>query len=96
MFPEKEWAAVHARQSKAGAAFAAGLVRLTLLFGSAALAVAFFIAPLKGDPEFGRIDVMTASFIGDDSSRILHRDGIGRSAASICVIRANDTRAGNC
>jgi hypothetical protein len=103
MFPEKEWAAVRNEAAGTGASAGAGILRLTLLFGSAAVALALIAAPVASRysgsgswQSVAGLDAMTTGSAGYEGTYILRRSVLQASPASICVIRDNGSRAGSC
>lgn len=105
MFPEKEWAVARNSSPKMGASAAAGILRLTLLFGSAAVALALFAAPfasryVESAPgpwaAYAGLDSMATGSAGYEGTYVLRRSVLQASPTAICVIRDNGTRAGDC
>jgi len=79
-----------------------GVLRFTLLFGSAAIALALIIAPIAesqtrkfvGAPG---VDTMaTGSVNSNTNNYTVRRSVLQDSPNAICVIRQNGTRSGNC
>lgn len=89
------------RASRAFASGGVSILRLTLLFGSAAVAFALILTPMADnfsrsrDNPFG-IDTMATGSIGRQSSYTIRKSVLQPSPASICVIRSNGERAGEC
>ncbi|SFI83521.1 hypothetical protein SAMN04515648_1947 [Phyllobacterium sp. CL33Tsu] len=85
-----------------------GLLRITLLFGSAAIALALIIAPLADrgsqsvvDYSAGRsLDEMaTGSIRKDDPSTktyTIHRSVLQRSPNAVCIIKSDGSQSGDC
>ena len=78
-----------------------GLLRATLLFGSAAIALALIIAPIAesqtrkfvGSPG---VDTMATGSVQPRNNYTLRRSVLQEFPGAICVIRDNGTRSGNC
>jgi hypothetical protein len=80
-----------------------GALRIALLFGSAAVAMALLIVPLLdresgffADGSAAGIDVMSTSSIGAGGSYTIRRSVLQDSPNSVCIIRSNGTRSGDC
>lgn len=100
MHPEDEWEPGN-RASRFGAA-GFGTLRLALLFGSAAAIVALIVAPIaerQSQAYFAKaeeIDGMTTGSVRIRDSYTIRRSVLQVSPDSICVIRANGMRSGDC
>jgi hypothetical protein len=98
MHSEDEWER-GGRGFKLGAA-GFGALRLALLFGSAAVAVALIIAPIaerQSRPFQSReLDGMTTGSVRVRDSYTIRRSVLQPSPDLICVIRADGTRSGEC
>jgi hypothetical protein len=98
------WAAGHAGM---------GALRITLLFGSAAVALALILTPIiekqtdrmsyasySASPYPAGVDMMTTGSVGQrgngSGSYVLRRSVLQPSPNSVCVIRANGMRNGDC
>ncbi len=80
-----------------------GALRITLLFGSVAVALALLIVPMldRGTGLFAErsaagIDVMSTGSIGAGKSYTIRRSVLQDSPNSVCIIRSNGTRSGDC
>lgn len=89
---------------RAARAFASGgvsVLRVTLLFGSAAVAFALILTPMaenfsrSKESPFG-IDTMQTGSISRHDSYTIRKSVLQPSPSSICVIRSNGQRAGDC
>lgn len=105
MLPESEWETVRGNGSDLTATAGVGVLRVALLFGSAALAIAMLVTPLLsriGEPEpmlwsgSAGIDYTETGSIGYRGSYTIRRSVLQGSAGSICVLRDNGTRSGDC
>ena len=80
-----------------------GMLRITLLFGSAAVALALIIAPIAeeraravaGTAPVG-LDMTSTGSVGHKGNYTIRRSVLQPSPNSICIIRDNGTRSGNC
>ena len=87
-----------------------GILRITLLFGSAAVALALIIAPIADQQTrnyasedrapFGLDDMATGSISksGSGPTKVytLHKSVLQASPESVCVIQTNGRRLGDC
>lgn len=83
-----------------------GMLRIVLLFGSVAIALALIIAPVldKGsnadfaevDGQYG-VDMMRTGTIGSrGTTYTIHRSVLQSSPNSVCIMRSNGTSSGDC
>lgn len=98
MHPREEQEGVDRRFRLGAAGF--GALRLALLFGSLAVALALIIAPIAERHTRiytpGEIDGMTTGSIRSVETYTIRRSVLQPSPDSICVIRADGTRDGEC
>ena len=77
-----------------------GALRVALLFGSAAVALALIVVPIAENQtkafSSAGIDRMTTGSIGQAGSYTIRRSVLQSSPNSICVIRDNGARSGDC
>lgn len=85
-----------------------GAVRVALLFGSAAVAIALFLTPLvesqanrlaySSGPYPAGLDMMSTGTIGqrDTGTYTVRRSVLQPSPSSVCIIRQNGMRTGDC
>lgn len=82
-----------------------GVLRITLLFGSIAIALAMLLTPLLssnmpysslGGPAAGLDTMATGSIRGGGDRYTIRRSVLQPSPDAICVIRENGNRAGAC
>lgn len=80
-----------------------GALRIALLFGSAAVALALVLMPalqgVTGDRYAGGdygIDTMTTGSVGYNGNYTIRRSVLQSSPNSVCIIRDNGTRIGDC
>ncbi|RWM13111.1 MAG: hypothetical protein E5X53_32725 [Mesorhizobium sp.] len=106
---DRDWDSIRPDRSFRSAGM--GILRITLLFGSAAVALALIAAPLldsrtrlqSGRADFaGGLDRMSTGSIGGTGSigrretYTLRRSVLQPLPTSICVIRDNGERSGDC
>lgn len=92
-----------AKKAGRGVGLGAGMLRVTLLFGTAAVALALFATPyLAGegrqqlsDARYGGLDFMST---GSVASRTYteRRSVLQKSPGAVCIIRADGARSGDC
>ena len=79
-----------------------GALRITLLFGAAAVALALIAAPLldsRNRPAFARnagVDLMSTGSIGGTTSYTIRRSVLQSSPDAVCIIRSDGARSGDC
>lgn len=83
-----------------------GALRVALLFGSAAIALALIVVPIvdRGSSALGvqtafgasGIDTMETGSIGPGHQYTIRRSVLQGSPSAICIINDNGTRAGDC
>lgn len=102
---DNEWDSLIEDRSDAIADTGYGALRLTLLFGSVAVAFALFLVPIlsrNGDSPFGsrfsgqNLDTMTTASIPGSGSYVVRRSVLQQSPQSVCVIRADGRQSGDC
>ena len=105
MGSDYEWENIRGGGYDLPASAGMGILRVTLLFGSAAIALALLVTPLLSrisGPEQTLwstdtgIDYTQTGSIGYKGSYTIRRSVLQGSAGSICVIRDNGTRSGDC
>jgi uncharacterized protein involved in exopolysaccharide biosynthesis len=79
-----------------------GALRVTLLFGAAAVALALIAAPLlesrsgAGLANNAGVDPMSTGSIGGPTSYTIRRSVLQPSPDAVCIIRSNGARSGDC
>lgn len=80
-----------------------GALRIAMLFGSAMIAIALLVTPFLDRSSGGvaqnsaaGVDVMSTGSIGAGSSYTIRRSVLQESPNSVCIIRSNGTRSGDC
>jgi hypothetical protein len=101
---EKDWESIRPERSFRAADAGMGLLRLTLLFGSAAVALALIAAPLldsgsrqdyaRDNGPFG-LDMTSTGSIGRGTYTV-RRSVLQPSPDAVCIIRADGKRSGDC
>lgn len=105
MTPDQDWSTVAARKDGDNSAGSLGSLRLALLFGAAAIAFALVAAPLADRStrsllaSGGGLDTMSTGSIGGPAASgnyTIRRSVLQPSPNSVCIIRPNGTRTGEC
>jgi|SRR3954451_21177736 hypothetical protein len=99
---DREWDSI--RPDRSFRAAGVGLLRVTLLFGSAAVALALIAVPVldnqtrssSRDALAGGLDPMSTGSIGSRATYTLRRSVLQPSPSSVCIIRADGQRSGDC
>ena len=84
-----------------------GLLRATLLFGSAAVALALILVPIMDDLSSGQVaqsgqdfpldlDMTSTGSVEPGGAYTVRRSVLQPSPDSVCFIRANGARVGDC
>ncbi|TGQ45908.1 MULTISPECIES: hypothetical protein [unclassified Mesorhizobium] len=102
---DKDWDSIRPDRSFRAADAGMGILRITLLFGSAAVALALIATPLLDSQtrlQSGRdglvagLDTMNTGSIGRRDTYTLRRSVLQPLPSSVCVIHDNGTRNGDC
>ncbi len=100
---DREWDSIRPDRGFRAAAAGMGILRVTLLFGSAAVALALIAVPIldsqtrsSRDAFAGGLDTMSTGSIDQRATYTLRRSVLQPSPSSICVIRADGRRSGDC
>ena len=98
MTPESEWDAIRSQRAPLFGAAGMGMLRIALLFGSAAVALALILAPMADryvkSPILGLDVTVTGSIVERGSYTI--RRSVLQEPGSVCIIRANGQRSADC
>jgi len=78
-----------------------GAIRLALIFGSLAVALGLVIAPLAEDRLMRKadaegLDFMSTGSVGRDRSYTIRRSVLQATPESVCIIRTDGARSGDC
>ena len=100
MTPENDWDAIRNRRTPIFSIAGMGILRIALLFGSAAVAIALILAPAAenyAQSQFGGVLDMTATgSIGQAGGYTIRRSVLQTSPTSVCIIGNNGLRSGDC
>lgn len=102
--PIDDWDAIRPQRGSTVFNAGMGLLRITLLFGSAAVALALIAVPLLDNDRsqqvahdaFIGIDHTSTGSIGGAGTYTVRRSVLQSSPDSVCVIRQNGRRSGDC
>ncbi|MBL8581345.1 MAG: hypothetical protein JNL61_03825 [Rhizobiaceae bacterium] len=100
MDPEDEWKQIRSDRLPM-ASLGVSALRLALLFGSAAIAIALILVPMVDGPPrsvagTGDLDMMSTGSIRQAERYTLRRSVLQPSNDAVCIIRADGTRSGDC
>lgn len=106
MNPEADWQSIRGDRNAFLGIAGVGILRATLLFGSAAVALALILAPIADSQTRqltsapAGLDRMSTGSIGrgggSGTSYTIRRSVLQESPTAICIIRDNGSRSGNC
>ena len=106
MFDDRDWAEIRPQNASAFGEAGQGMLRITLLFGTFAIAIALFLTPLfdraggthtASGPVYAGLDRTTTGTVRTSSRQYtLRRSVLQTSPTSMCVIYTNGTRSGDC
>ncbi|MHA6685615.1 hypothetical protein [Mesorhizobium sp. A556] len=100
-----DWDSLRSERGSRAVEAGMGLLRITLLFGSVAIALALIAVPLLDNSNdnrqvardgFAGIDTMSTGSIERGGTYTIRRSVLQSSSESVCVIRANGRRSGDC
>lgn len=105
MFDDSEWEKIRGSGSAQIGAAGMGALRITLLFGSAAVALALIVAPIvdnstrarfadSGYP--GTVDRFVTGSIPSKRQYTIRRSVLQKSPTAVCIIRGDGVRTGDC
>lgn len=102
----EEWEEPHSRRGSVLGDFGMGALRVTLLFGSAAVALALILTPLAENQAermayssySSVLDPMPTGAVGPraNGAYTVRRSVLQPSPSSVCIIRSNGMRTGDC
>ena len=101
---DRDWDAIRADRGFRAYDAGMGLLRITLLFGSAAIALALIATPFLDSqtrPQgardgFAGLDMSSTGSIGHRETYTLRRSVLQPLPSSVCVIRNDGSRQGEC
>ena len=101
MNSDDEWDYVNGEDTRNGSSARSGILRISLLFGSIAVAFALFLVPVLNRNGFdigsgaGVDRILTGSIAKPSQEYTLRRSVLQKDPASFCVIR-NGSTSGDC
>ena len=100
MTPENDWDAIRKERTPIFSVAGMGILRIALLFGSAAVALALILAPAAENyarSQFaGGLDMTATGSTGQGSGYTIRRSVLQASPDSVCIIGSNGLRSGDC
>nr|WP_109578345.1 hypothetical protein [Aminobacter sp. AP02] len=104
MQADKEWDLIRPERQSSTVRAGAGMLRVALLFGFAAIALALVATPYlegktrmqAGQVRFDGLDYTTTGSIGRSSSYTLRRSVLQKTPQSVCIISESGVRSGQC
>ena len=102
---DDEWDTVERTQDSGLKEAGSGALRITLLFGSVAVAFALFLVPILnrndalsiGSRTAGQnLDRMSTGSVSRDNAYVVRKSVLQSSPNAICIIRANGGKSGDC
>lgn len=102
---DKDWETIRSDRYSRAADAGMGMLRITLLFGSAAVAIALLATSYLDDPsrsQFARngygagLDMTATGSVSRQSTYVIRRSVLQPSPESVCVIRTDGRRSGDC
>lgn len=101
MTPEDEWNAISSQRAPLFSAAGMSMLRIALLFGSAAVALALILAPMADRYSKTQIvgadglDFMSTSSVGQRGAYTVRRSVL-QAPGSVCIIDASGRHSGDC
>ncbi len=103
MARENEWDRLGSEQTSPLGAASMGILRVALLFGSAAVAIALLVAPIAENYTRGQFvsagpEVLDLTSTGSirGGNYTIRKSVLQAQPDSVCIIRANGRRSGDC
>lgn len=104
MQADEEWNLIRPERQSTAVRATAGILRITLLFGFVAVAMALIVTPLLegrtrpqiGQARFDGLDFTATGAISRSSNYTLRRSVLQQSPQALCVIYENGRRSGQC
>ncbi len=105
MTPDQDWSTVAAARDAGSTVGALGSLRIALLFGAGAIAFALVAAPLAdrstrslvaGTDGLDRMSTGSVPAAGSPSNYTIRRSVLQPTPQSVCIIRGNGMRTGDC
>jgi hypothetical protein len=101
MTPENDWEAIRGRQTPLLGAAGMGVLRVVLLFGSTAVALALILAPVADrysrpqNAAIGGLDYTVTGSIGQRGSYTIRRSVL-QKPDTVCIIQSDGRRSSGC
>jgi hypothetical protein len=100
MTPEDEWNAIRSRRAPLFGTAGMSMLRVALLFGSAAVALALILAPMADRYEkqivgMDRLDLIATGAVGQTGVYTIRRSVL-QEPGSVCIIHASGRHSGDC
>ncbi|MFZ2099734.1 MAG: hypothetical protein WAU86_04135 [Oricola sp.] len=106
MRDDREWAEIRPQNTSTVTEAGQGMLRITLLFGSLAVAIALFLAPmldgsggsdLSASAYYGGIDrTATGTVRRSVREYTVRRSVLQNNPGSMCIIHSNGIKSGDC
>jgi hypothetical protein len=102
MFGSDEWERIHSEGGSLLEMVQSGAIRIALLFGSVAVAIALLLTPvLDREMRVARVNALgidrtVTGSIATQGVYTLHRSVLQSSPSAVCVIHSNGVRTGDC
>ena len=105
MFDDSEWVKIRDAGSEYIGGAGMGVLRITLLFGSAAVALALIVAPIMdrqtrplyaGGSLPATVDRIVTGSVPQPRRYTIRRSVLHSSPSAVCVIRDDGSRSGDC
>lgn len=103
MRPEDEWDMIRNDRGSLLSGAGTGVLRIALLFGSAAVALAMILVPIADNytrPQFAGsgygLDFTTTGSVKSGSNFTIRKSVLQSSPTSVCIIRDTGLRSGDC
>ncbi|TIN19823.1 MAG: hypothetical protein E5Y31_23780 [Mesorhizobium sp.] len=101
---DRDWDSIRPERSFRAADAGMGILRITLLFGSAAVALALIAIPfldsqtrsLSVRDDLGGLDMTATGSLSHRETYTLRRSVLQPQPSSVCVIRSNGRSSGDC
>ncbi|WP_340040517.1 hypothetical protein [Aminobacter sp. Piv2-1] len=101
---DKEWDLIRPERQSSASRARAGILRVTLLFGLVAVALALIVTPMLeqrirpqiGQLRFDGLDYTATGSIRRNIGYTVRRSVLQGSPQSVCIIRDNGLRSGAC
>jgi hypothetical protein len=101
---DKDWDSIRPERSFRAADAGMGILRITLLFGSAAVALALIATPfldsqtrsLSGRDDLAGLDITATGSVSHRETYTLRRSVLQPQPSSVCIIGSNGRSSGDC